>query len=296
MKVGTQAGSRALAQRMGIRTQLSTNPAMTLGGLKEGVTPLEMAYAYSTIANGGERVSGTLGPPTRPAPVGDRRRSRAGRDGNGRRRTRRRARARVPARRSPQVARRTCSATWSSERHRQGRAGRRRVRLRARPARPRTTATPGSSAATTSSRSPSGSATRTSSSRWRPSTTASPVAGGTFPAEIWHDFMTSWLEMRDAATAAAARAPTDDEDAPRHVPPTPAPRTRPPTDQPPPDARPPPTDQGGGQAGAAGARADAAGRARADPGARRPRRPPPSTDAHAAHRGGGDGTAAPAPG
>jgi penicillin-binding protein 1A len=24
----------------------------------------------------------------------------------------------------------------------------------------------------------------------------SPVAGGTFPAEIFHDFMTSWLEMR----------------------------------------------------------------------------------------------------
>ena len=50
----------ALAQDMGIRTEVSTNPAMTLGGLKEGVTPLEMAYAYSTIANRGERVSGTL--------------------------------------------------------------------------------------------------------------------------------------------------------------------------------------------------------------------------------------------
>src|SRR5829696_7393696 len=48
----------ALAQRMGIRTQLSTNPAMLLGGLTEGVTPLEMAYAYSTIGNDGVRVSG----------------------------------------------------------------------------------------------------------------------------------------------------------------------------------------------------------------------------------------------
>ncbi len=45
---------------MGVRTTLSTNPAMTLGGLKEGVTPLEMAYAYSTIANKGLRVSGSL--------------------------------------------------------------------------------------------------------------------------------------------------------------------------------------------------------------------------------------------
>ncbi len=33
---------------------------MTLGGLEVGVTPLEMSYAYSTIANDGERVSGSL--------------------------------------------------------------------------------------------------------------------------------------------------------------------------------------------------------------------------------------------
>ena len=45
---------------MGVRTKLSTNPAMMLGGLKQGVTPLEMAYAYSTIANKGVRVSGSL--------------------------------------------------------------------------------------------------------------------------------------------------------------------------------------------------------------------------------------------
>jgi penicillin-binding protein 1A len=51
-----------LARRMGIRTDLSTNPAMLLGGLEEGVTPLEMAYAYSTLANEGEKVSGTLAP------------------------------------------------------------------------------------------------------------------------------------------------------------------------------------------------------------------------------------------
>jgi penicillin-binding protein 1A len=52
----------ALANDMGIRTELSTNPAMLLGGLEEGVTPLEMAYAYSTLANNGERRSGTLAP------------------------------------------------------------------------------------------------------------------------------------------------------------------------------------------------------------------------------------------
>src|SRR3989440_3063221 len=61
--VGLQAGPKKvarMARKMGIRTRLSTNPAMVLGGLKEGVTPLEMAYAYSTIANDGERRSGNL--------------------------------------------------------------------------------------------------------------------------------------------------------------------------------------------------------------------------------------------
>jgi penicillin-binding protein 1A len=62
-EVGLKVGTRkvaSLAQRMGIRTHVSTNPAMVLGGLKEGVTPLEMAFAYSTIANRGKRFSGTF--------------------------------------------------------------------------------------------------------------------------------------------------------------------------------------------------------------------------------------------
>jgi penicillin-binding protein 1A len=61
LKVGTRRIAR-LARRMGIRTRLSTNPAMTLGGLKEGVTPLEMAYAYSTIANHGVRAQSSFLP------------------------------------------------------------------------------------------------------------------------------------------------------------------------------------------------------------------------------------------
>jgi penicillin-binding protein 1A len=44
------------AQRMGITTPLDPNPAIALGGLKYGVSPLEMASAYATIANGGVRV------------------------------------------------------------------------------------------------------------------------------------------------------------------------------------------------------------------------------------------------
>jgi len=59
LDVGTKRIAK-LSERMGVRTKVSTNRAMTLGGLEEGLTPLEMAHAYSTIANRGVRVSGTL--------------------------------------------------------------------------------------------------------------------------------------------------------------------------------------------------------------------------------------------
>jgi penicillin-binding protein 1A len=59
VKVGTHRIAR-LANRMGLHTKVSTNLAITLGGLKEGLSPLEMAYAYSTIANEGKRVSGSV--------------------------------------------------------------------------------------------------------------------------------------------------------------------------------------------------------------------------------------------
>jgi penicillin-binding protein 1A len=60
IKVGTKRVAR-LARRMGIRTPVSSNLAMTLGGLQQGVTPLDMAHAYETFATGGLRVGGTLG-------------------------------------------------------------------------------------------------------------------------------------------------------------------------------------------------------------------------------------------
>jgi penicillin-binding protein 1A len=60
ISVGTKKIAR-LAERMGIRTPVSSNYAMTLGGLKQGVTPLDMAHAYETFIEGGRRVSGTLG-------------------------------------------------------------------------------------------------------------------------------------------------------------------------------------------------------------------------------------------
>jgi penicillin-binding protein 1A len=82
IKVGTRKIAR-LAERMGIRTRVSHNYAMTLGGLKQGVTPLDMAHAYETFASGGDLVYGTLSPgadnardETAPGPVGIQRISR----------------------------------------------------------------------------------------------------------------------------------------------------------------------------------------------------------------------------
>jgi penicillin-binding protein 1A len=44
------------AHRMGITSPLEANPAIALGGLRYGVSPLEMASAYGTLATGGIRV------------------------------------------------------------------------------------------------------------------------------------------------------------------------------------------------------------------------------------------------
>ncbi len=53
-----------LASRMGIRSPVSSNDAMVLGAMKIGVSPLDMAHAYETFATGGKRVfSPTLGAP-----------------------------------------------------------------------------------------------------------------------------------------------------------------------------------------------------------------------------------------
>ena len=68
LQVGTQRIAR-LAHAMGITTPISTNPAMTIGGLKIGVTPIDMAHAYETLAHGGQRVSGTLAEPGMPVGI-----------------------------------------------------------------------------------------------------------------------------------------------------------------------------------------------------------------------------------
>src|SRR5215211_5720671 len=78
-ELGIQVGVQNVAQTakdMGITSDLSDvsgnqysiqggdwepyNPALILGGLSTGVTPLEKAHAYETIAMGGKRISGTM--------------------------------------------------------------------------------------------------------------------------------------------------------------------------------------------------------------------------------------------
>jgi penicillin-binding protein 1A len=64
-QVGMHVGTRRIkyfAERMGIRSPVSTNPSMILGGLNTGVSALDMAHAYETVATGGLKVyNPTLG-------------------------------------------------------------------------------------------------------------------------------------------------------------------------------------------------------------------------------------------
>ena len=49
-----------VAHRMGITSELNADPAISLGGLTIGVSPLEMASAYATLANGGRHIEPTI--------------------------------------------------------------------------------------------------------------------------------------------------------------------------------------------------------------------------------------------
>ncbi len=49
-----------IAHRMGVTSHLDANPAMALGGLTYGVSPLEMASAYATLADEGTHVQPVL--------------------------------------------------------------------------------------------------------------------------------------------------------------------------------------------------------------------------------------------
>lgn len=56
MKIGPE-NVASLAKRFGFTSEIDADPAIALGGLKYGVSPLEMASAYATIGNKGKKVT-----------------------------------------------------------------------------------------------------------------------------------------------------------------------------------------------------------------------------------------------
>ncbi len=194
LKVGTHRIAR-VAHAMGITTPLSTNPAMTIGGLTVGVTPLDMAHAYETIAHGGRRVSGTLAEAG--APVGIQEVEAGGQplpDGQREDRNRVLTRPVLPA----DVAATETSMLETVLQYGTGRAA----------------ALGQFAAGKTGTTSNYGDAwfvgwdSKYTVAVWVgypdkliPMSTAfngSPVLGGTFPALIWHDFMTSAMQIDQA--------------------------------------------------------------------------------------------------
>ena len=187
---------------MGIKTEVSTNPAMTLGGLKEGVTPLEMAYAYSTIANRGVRSRAALasyeGGPVAIEKVEGARQATT--------RTRRERRACSP----PSVARRpprSCSPAWSL-----GGTGKAAQIGEFAAGKTGTTENYGDAWFVGFNKELTVAVWVGYPDELQPMKTeyhGGPVAGGTFPAEIWHDFMRSWIaHPRARARPRAARRTT----------------------------------------------------------------------------------------
>ena len=51
---------RTIAHQMGVTSPLDAIPSIGLGALRLGVSPLEMAHAYATFANGGARIGGSI--------------------------------------------------------------------------------------------------------------------------------------------------------------------------------------------------------------------------------------------
>jgi penicillin-binding protein 1A len=192
--VGTHKIAR-IAHLMGVRTPLSRNPAMVLGGLKEGVTPLEMAYAYSTLADDGVRVWGTMGPSSRSPVAIEKVLGPNGhtRDVNHVRHTRV-----IPygiAQEAKSIlASVITSGTGTAAQIGEFAAGK-----------TGTTENYGDAWFVGFNKDLTVAVWVGYPDRLKPMLTefhGQPVAGGTFPAEIWHDFMTAWIKIRDSRKAA----------------------------------------------------------------------------------------------
>jgi penicillin-binding protein 1A len=226
--VGTRRIAR-MARRMGIRTRLSTNPAMTLGGLEQGVTPLEMAYAYSTIANKGRRVSGTLastGGPVGIEKVGGR--GIRGDEGKNKREVTRVFPASVG-----QTAQDMLSLVVSSGTGKAAQVGDEPIWGKT-----GTTENYGDAWFVGSNGDLTVAVWVGYADKLVPMEydyAGSPVAGGTYPAEIFSDFMSSWVEIRETRDLMDGK--DDDEPEPQdggggYVPPAPvAPSQVPPAEQ-----------------------------------------------------------------
>jgi penicillin-binding protein 1A len=273
--VGTNKIAR-VAHQMGIRTALSRNLAMTLGGLKEGVTPLEMAYAYSTLANDGQRVYGSMSPggSTR-APVAIEKVLNP--DGSTRD-VNHVHREKVIPYNVAQTAKGILAGVISGGTGKAAQIGEFAA------GKTGTTENYGDAWFVGFNKDLTVAVWVGYPDKLRPMLTeyhGSPVAGGTFPAEIWHDFMTSWIKLRDTrkavregkdpsevttptttpTTTPAQSAPVQTESTPAETA-TPAPKAKQPTQKTPtqapaqqaptqdptptPTPTPAPTDGGGG--------------------------------------------------
>ena len=192
--VGTNKIAR-VAHLMGVRTPLSRNYAMILGGLQEGVTPLEMAYAYSTLANNGERVWGTMGPTAR-SPVAIEKVL----DPDGHTRDQNHIRhTRVIPYGVAQTAKGILSQVITSGTGKAAQIGEFAA------GKTGTTENYGDAWFVGFNKDLTVAVWVGYPDKLRPMLTeyhGQPVAGGTFPAEIWHDFMTSWIKIRDTRKAA----------------------------------------------------------------------------------------------
>jgi penicillin-binding protein 1A len=210
LRVGTKRIAR-LAREMGVRTPVSTNPAMTLGGLKQGLTPLELAYAYSVIANKGLKVSGSLAPGGR-GPVAIERVEGAGIEDENEKRTERVF--------SPQVGETAHQLLAGVVQGGTGEAAQ----------------LPEFAAGKTGTTENYGDAWFVGfneeltvavwvgyADRLRPMETeyhGDQVAGGTYPAEIWQDLMTAWIGIRERREEESGKKDEEED-----VPLTPGPST-----------------------------------------------------------------------
>ncbi|MBN1527652.1 MAG: transglycosylase domain-containing protein [Thermoleophilaceae bacterium] len=221
LKVGTRRIAR-MARRMGIRTPISTNPAMTLGGLQEGVSPLEMAYAYSTIANNGFRRSGSLAP-DKDGPVGlEWVKGKGIDDHNDVRQTR------VFSPEVAQTAQELLAGVVS------GGTGKAAQIPEFAAGKTGTTENYGDAWFVGFNKTWTVAVWVGYPDRLVPMETeyhGEPVAGGTFPAEIWHDFLLAAIGIRDQRLIDQGKDPSADEEA-STVPATPGPTTTEPSTTP----------------------------------------------------------------